>query len=333
MSLRLKLIAALFLMLVVVTSFLLYGYYGKVNLGDRTVTVIIKEGDSFSGVAEKLLDEGVVPSRIMLSFPARFREIDRKLTPGRYDFTGRNSCQSVLDRLEHADYLRIRVTIYEGAPIWKVASILAQQMETDSAAVMALNDDSAFLASLNLPYLEGYLFPQTYFFPWGTPLRDMVGDMVAMFHSQIDTVWSSKVPNDLSIEEVVILASIVEAEAFIDDEKPAIASVYHNRIRKGMKLDADPTVIYGMGGLDRPLNKRDLRTTTPFNTYQRRGLPPTPINSPGMAAIRAALNPDTSDYLFFVADGTGRHRFSRTNAEHNRARFEIKRKMRQTQGK
>ena len=333
MSLRLKLISALLLILVVVSGFLLYGYYGKVDLGSRTVTVIIKDGDSFSGIAEKLLDEGVVPSRIMLSFPARLREIDRKLTPGRYDFTGRNSCQSVLDRLERADYLRIKVTIYEGAPIWRVASILAQQMETDSAAVMALNRDSAFLASLDLPYLEGYLFPQTYFFPWGTPLIDMLGDMVAMFHSQTDTVWSSKAPNDLSREEVLIFASIVEAEALLDDEKPAIASVYHNRIRKRMKLDADPTVIYGLGGLDRPLNKRDLRTTTPYNTYRRRGLPPTPINSPGLAAIRAVLNPDTADYLFFVADGTGRHRFSRTNAEHNRARFEIKRMMRQAQGK
>ncbi|MBU0984685.1 MAG: endolytic transglycosylase MltG, partial [candidate division Zixibacteria bacterium] len=132
----------------------------------------------------------------------------------------------------------------------------------------------------------------------------------------------------LSREEVIVLASIVEAEALRDDEKPRIASVYQNRLRKRMKLDADPTVIYGLGGLDRPLSRRDLKKDTPYNTYRKRGLPPTPINSPGLAAIKAVLQPETTEYLYFVADGTGYHRFSKTNAEHNRARYEIKQKRR-----
>ena len=153
----------------------------------------------------------------------------------------------------------------------------------------------------------------------------MLRDMVTMFHAQTDTLWGRLSEERLTRDEVVVLASIVEAEALLDDEMPRIASVYRNRISTRMKLDADPTVIYGLGGLDRPLNRRDLQQRTPYNTYRFRGLPPTAINSPSLAAIRAVLNPEETDFLFFVADGTGRHRFSRTNDEHNRARRDIKR--------
>ena len=326
-------IPAILVVLILAVACLVYAYVGAVDVGDRVVSVIIEPGDSFSSVAECLLAEGVVHSRRMLYYAARWRGVERSLTPGRYDFSGRNSCHSVLDRLALADFVRIRVTVYEGAPIWKTASILSEQMEIDSAEVIVLNHDSAFLESLDLPCLEGYLFPQTYFFPWGTPLHDVIREMVAMFRTQTDEVWLQEIPNGLTREDVIVLASIVEAEAGTDDEKPIIASVYHNRLKKRMRLDADPTVIYGLGGLDRPLMKKDLRRITPYNTYRMRGLPPTPINSPGLAAIRAALYPDSSAYYYFVANGNGQHRFSRTNAEHNRARYEIRRALKVQQGK
>ncbi len=319
-----KIITAITVILVLVVAYSFYSYVVAVDLKDRVVTVIIKPGDGFSSVADQLVTGGVVHSRKVLKYAASWRGIDRILMPGRYDFTGRNSCRSVLDKLEQADFVRVKVTVYEGAPIWKVASVLAQQMEVDSTEVIALNHDSTFLSSLGLPYLEGYLFPQTYFFPWGTPLKDMIRDMVIMFHQQTDTIWPADTFSRLSIQEVIILASIVQAETRIDEEKATIASVYRNRIKKGMKLDADPSVIYGLGGLDRPLTTRDLRKATPYNTYLKGGLPPTPINSPGLAAIRAVLYPDSTDYYYFVADGCGRHRFSRTNVEHNRARREIR---------
>ena len=117
----------------------------------------------------------------------------------------------------------------------------------------------------------------------------------------------------------IVMASIIEAETGLVDERQMVSSVYHNRLTRNMKLDADPTVIYGLGGLERQLYRKDLKKDTPYNTYMKKGLPPTPINSPGLAAIRAAIHPEESDYLFFVADNTGRHYFSRTNAEHNRA--------------
>jgi len=315
-------------LVVILAGYFLVSYVSSVDLGDRTVSIIIKAGESFSGVADELLEKGVVRSSLMLRYPARWRGVDTKLTPGRYDFTGKNSCRSVLTKLEQADFAVIRVTIYEGAPIWKVASILSERMECDSTETIRLSTDSVFLASLKLACLEGYLFPETYFFPWGTPAEAMLRDMVTMFHSQTDTLWRQLSEEKLSRDEVVILASIVEAEALLDDEMPKIASVYLNRISRKMKLDADPTVIYGLGGLDRPLNRRDLEQRTPYNTYRFRGLPPTAINSPGLAAIRAVLNPEETDFLYFVADGTGLHRFSRTNAEHNRARRDIRRERR-----
>lgn len=319
-----KTLLPILIVILLVPGYFLASYLWPVGLGDKTVSVIVKPGDSFQRIGDRLLEQKVVKSRAMLFVPARWRGIDKKLIPGRYDFAGTNSCRSVLDKLENGDFVVVKLTVYEGAPIWKVASILSQRLEMDSAEVVALNSDSTFLDTLGVPCLEGYLFPETYFIPWGTGVRRVISDMVAMHRQQTSDIWPEDIINGLSPDEIIVMASIVEAEALVDDEKPKIASVYHNRIRKKMKLDADPTVIYGLGGLDRPLSRRDLRQDTPYNTYVRRGLPPTPINSPGLSAIKAALYPDTTDYLFFVADGTGRHRFSRTNAEHNRARFEIK---------
>ena len=322
---RKGIIIAVVLLVVILAGYFPVAYISPVDLGSRVVSVIIERGDSFSEVADELLDKGVVRSGLMLRYPARWLGIDKRLTPGRYDFTGRNSCRSVLAKLEKADFVNIRVTLYEGAPIWTAASILAERMQVDSAEVIRLNSDSLFLSGLGVPSLEGYLFPETYFFPWGTDVRTMLSEMVAMFHLQTDSLWPEEIRNDLSRNEVVILASIVEAEALFDEEKAQIASVYQNRIERRMKLDADPTVIYGLGGLDRPLNRRDLEKPSPYNTYRIRGLPPTPINSPGQAAIEAVLYPAETGYLYFVADGSGKHRFSCTNAEHNRARREIRR--------
>jgi UPF0755 protein len=321
---------AIILAAIVLAAFAFISYVTTVDMGDRVVSVFIAAGDNFEQVAGKIVAAGVVRSGVMLRYPAQWRGIDRKLTPGRYDFTGKNSCRSVLGKLERGDVVTIRVTIYEGAPIWKVASILSRRMEVDSAEIVRLNRDPSWLAELGVPSMDGYLFPETYFFRWGTSTRDMLKTMVQMFRAKTDTVWPASIPNGLSRQELIVLASIVEAEALLDAEKPQIASVYHNRIRERMKLDADPTVIYGLGGLNRPLTRRDLETESPYNTYRRRGLPPTPINSPGLVAIQAALRPGTTEYLFFVADGSGGHRFSRTNEEHNRARREIRRAQNKT---
>ncbi len=315
---------AVVLVVAAIAGYFFYQYYGPVDLGDRVVQVIIKPGDTFAAVVDQLSTQGIIRNKTAVRYPAVWRHIDTRLVPGRYDFTGRVSAGDVLMKLDLGDIVKIKLTVYEGAPIWKVASAMQKLLELDSAEVMRLNRDSAFLARNSLPHLEGYLYPETYIIPWGTPTEQVIEEMVQMYHRQTDSIWPAQLPNGLTRAQAMVLASIIQAETKLDAEKPKVGSVYHNRLRLKMRLDADPTVIYGLGGLGRPLLKRDLQIETPYNTYMRYGLPPTPINSPGLAAIRAALYPDTSAYLYFVADGTGGHRFSRTNDEHNRARYEIR---------
>jgi UPF0755 protein len=299
-------------------------YYRTVDISDKTVTVIIKKGDSLSRVCDKLVDEGVVNYKLIFKIPARLYAIDKKLTPGRYDFTGKNSIKSVLTRLEDADFLKIKVTIPEGNTIWETSALLAEKLELDSAIIHGLNDNSIFLDSLRIPYLEGYLYPETYFFKYGIDEKTVVEEIIKMFRSQTDSLWKTEIIAGFSKEDIIILSSIIEAETNIKDERRLVSSVYHNRLRIKMKLDADPTVIYGFGGLNRPLYRKDLTKDSPYNTYMRKGLPPTPINSPGIASIKAALNPENSKYFYFVANNSGGHVFSKTLREHNNAINKIK---------
>ena len=308
------------ILLVLIFSILFFRIYTEeIDLGEKTVSLIIKSGTSFSDISSTLLKNQVISSRIMFKYPAQFKGIDKKLTPGRYDFSGKNSCSSVLERLEKGDFLRIKITIPEGNMIWETASLLSKKMELDSATIYNLQDDSVFVHSLGLPYLEGYLFPETYYFPWGIDEKQVVKELVMMYKSQTKNIWIDNLPNNLSHDQIIIMASIIESETGVGGERKLVSSVYHNRLGIKMKLDADPTVIYGLGGLSRPLWKKDLRKDTPYNTYMRKGLTPTPINSPGLASIKAAIAPEETEYFYFVADNKGTHYFSKTNAEHNRA--------------
>ncbi|MBK7140648.1 MAG: endolytic transglycosylase MltG [bacterium] len=297
-----------------------YLYFNSKDLGGQVIEVQVTTGDTFGAVADRLVKEGVVSNRWSLILPARLLKVDRKLRSGIYVFTGQNSARSVLDKLNQGDVKLTEVTIPEGMPIWKVAATLQTRLLLDSAALMQLNLDRPFLDSLEIPYLEGHLFPETYAFDPGVSLRSVVREMVQMFKQKTDSLWATQTATGLNKYQTLTLASIIEAETPLASERTRVASVYLNRLRIGMTLDADPTVIYGLGGLDRPLLRDDLDSVTIYNTYRIAGLPPTPINSPGLASVLAAMNPDGSDYLFFVADGTGGHIFSRTNEEHNMAR-------------
>lgn len=299
-------------------------FYYPVNVGNRVVTVIVKKGDSFRTVARELEQKGVITSQFLLKLVAVTYGLDRKLTPGRYDFTGRNTCNSVLKKLRKGDFVRMKITIPEGSTIWQTAGLLAGPLELDSEYIVSLNTDSALLSALEIPCLEGYLYPETYYIPWGSNAEESIRLLVGQYYNLTDSIWPDTIVGGLSKHEVIILASIIESETNHGDERGLVSSVYHNRLRKDMRLQADPTVIYGLGGLDRPLYKKDLEKSTPYNTYLNKGLPPTPINSPGLEAIMAALNPDSSDFLYFVANNSGRHLFSRTNTEHNLARRKIK---------
>jgi UPF0755 protein len=306
------------------SGYIYYRYVHKVDLGTAAVVITVKQGDSFSSIVDQLYNQKVIDTRLLVKIRARWLKIDTRLIPGDYRFIGKNSAQSVLDRLAKGEGAQVRLTIVEGLPLWKVASQMKYQLGLDSAAIIALGNDTGFLNSLGIPYLEGYLFPETYLFAPGTQAKSVVETMVKMFHARTNGIWADTILSGLSKTKALILASIVQAEARLETEEPQIASVYLNRLKLGMNLDADPTVIYGLGGLDRLLTRNDLEKPSPYNTYLNVGLPPTPINSPGMAAMQAALHAATTDYLYFVADGTGGHIFSKTNEQHNEARRRAK---------
>ncbi len=314
-----KIISGIVILIVILVGYGFMAYNQDYDISDRVVHIDIKQGDNFNRIANILAEKKVIGSKLVIKIFARLNGVDKKLTPGRYPFTGKNSCKSVLSKLEKAEFLKIKVTIPEGMPIWGTAAILQEKMGFDSAQIVALNVKAAFLKSKKIPSLEGYLYPETYFFPYGASVEDVLSDMITMFYTVTDTIWQKDIPNNLSREEVIIMASIIEAETRLNSEHSRVSSVYHNRLNRNMRLDADPTVIYGLGGLDRPLWKKDLRKDSPYNTYMRKGLPPTPINSPGEKSIKAAISPEKTDFLYFVADNTGGHYFSKSNAEHNRA--------------
>jgi UPF0755 protein len=220
------------------------------------------------------------------------------------------------------------VTIPEGYAIADIAPLLARTLGVEEDSVLAATRDSTLREKLDVPTptLEGYLFPDTYSFPDGTTGRAAVEAMVRRFEQVWQPEWNEKLQQmALSRHDIMTLASIVEKEAKLPAERPVIAAVYLNRLRIGMRLQADPTVQYALGRHASRLFYKDLRVDSPYNTYKYPGLPPGPIASPGEASIEAALYPANVPYLYFVAHPDGHHEFRQTFSEHSQARAQIRR--------
>ena len=231
------------------------------------------------------------------------------------------------------------MTFPEGITIRRIASIAAEKIGVDSIELVRLATDRGFLKSIGLSAstAEGYLMPDTYFFYWGTPAETVLREMSALFLKFYDQKKkkSTSVIN-LTPYEAIILASLVEGEARVDKDRAIVAGLYLNRLKRGMKLDADPTIQYILPDGPRRLLYKDLKVESPYNTYKYKGLPPTPINNPGRASIEAVLDPEEHNYLYMVAkgDGSGAHTFSRSKSEHDRAVAEYRCRIRQAkQGK
>jgi UPF0755 protein len=254
---------------------------------------------------------------------------DRAFQAGRYRFPGGEGVLRVLTRLINGSTAEEFVTIPEGLRVSQVASIVAHSSQVDSAAFVNLVTDTTFIATVlpsadgePLPTtLEGYLLPETYNIYYRMPAEEVVRLMVGHFTD----LWESQlaVPATalgMSRSEVVTLASIVEREAATADERPVISSVFHNRLKRRMRLESCATVLFALGRYKPRLYERDLQVESPYNTYRHAGLPPGPIANPGAASLIAAVAPADEGYLYFVARGNGTHTFSRTYAEHLRAK-------------
>ena len=282
----------------------------------------IKQGESAFTIARNLADAGIIRSKNWFYLIVRLSGSMKDLSYGQYLFDGNYNTFEVIDIIRSGDVYLRRITIPEGLTVKKACRRLSKYGFGDYKTFLSLVNDSTFamkLTGFKIPSLEGFLYPETYYFPEGVKEEKVLENMVRRFFSQ--TADLDFKPNEkMDFYDTITLASIVEKEAVYNDEKPTIASVYLNRIDFGMKLQADPTVAYvleSQGKSRKKIYYKDLRIKSPYNTYMNRGLPPTPICSPSKTSIGAVLNPEDTNYLFFFANKTTRrHIFSQTYSQH-----------------
>jgi UPF0755 protein len=284
--------------------------------------VIVPRGASFSQATDSLAKAGLVSWPKMFRLYGRVTGGDRKIKPGTYLLRHDTPWSAIVSALNGGHGLVNTVTIPEGFAISQISPLLAKTLHVSQASVDSAVRDTALLAKLDVPTptLEGYLFPDTYAFPLGTTARQAVREMVIGFERHWNPSWDTKLAGlKINRNDLVTMASIVEKEARLPEERPVIAAVYYNRLNKGMLLQADPTVQYALGHHVGRVLYKDLETKSPYNTYQHTGLPPGPIASPGVASLAAAANPANVPYLYFVASADGHHEFRMTLAEHTNA--------------
>lgn len=282
----------------------------------------VRPGATLGSVARKLADDGVIAHPALLSILARAKGVDRTIKAGQYEFDAGLALPALLARLTQGDVTQTSITFVEGT----TAGELLKRVAAEPTLARALADrppaDVAAALGIDAPSLEGQFFPDTYYYAAGSGDRALLARAHRQLRERLDAAWARRRPGLplASPYEALILASIVEKETGRPADRPAIASVLVNRLKRGMRLQADPTVIYGMGdAFDGNLRKRDLEADTPWNTYTRDGLPPTPIALPSQASLDAVVDPPATPYLYFVARGDGTSEFSATLAEHNRA--------------
>lgn len=274
-------------------------------------TVVIKEGSSLSQISSKLLSNDVIDNGWIFSQGVKAHKAQSSMKAGEYIFQPQMSMYDVMETIRSGKGILHKVTLPEGLTVFQIFERLAKHEILEGALPETLP-------------AEGSLMPDTYPFQRGTTRAEVVERMKQAQETFLSQVWEKRIPG-LPIstpQELVTLASIVEKETGKADERPRVASVFINRLNRGMKLQSDPTIIYGIFGgqgkpSDRPIYKSDIETATAYNTYTIPALPPGPIANPGRAAMEAVANPSRTDDIFFVANGTGGHVFAKTLAEHN----------------
>ena len=294
--------------------------------GGPPVAVTIDAGMSARAIGVRLEAFGLVRSALFFEAAARYRGLASRLEAGRYRLDGSRSLNQLLDDLLDAPLEMVRVTIPEGLTRRQTAGRLRAAGLADSARFVAATESPELIAELGVEAgtLEGYLFPETYFLPPDVTEEEIARHMVAEFFRVLDDSLAVRLPElGLSLHQAVTLASIVEGEAMVADERPVIAAIFHRRLGLNRRLESCATVEFALGVQKERLTNEDLQVVSPYNTYRHSGLPPGPICNPGRASLHAALHPPQTDYFFFVARGDGTHEFSRTNREHEAAKRQI----------
>jgi UPF0755 protein len=330
MSLKVFLCIIIVFLLAVGTIFGYYYYlpHQKSDFGHETKYLMVRKGDSLKQIAANLDTLGAISSGADFIFFTKLLHKSAYLKVGRYSIKSGSSLASIIGMITRGESTPFNVTIPEGFTMGQIANVLESTLDLDMPKFRDIVTDRRYLDSLKITgnSLEGYLAPSTYNLYYDESPRRVISKMVThFFHSLPDSFEDRAAKLGLTIDQAVTLASLVEKEARLDKERPIIAAVYLNRLRRGMRLDCDPTVIYAMGGLNRPLMKSDLEFDSPYNTYRNYGLPPGPIANPGVKALEAVINPASVGFLYFVAQGDGSHLFSFTLDDHNTAVGRVKR--------
>ena len=296
---------------------------------ERPIT--IPTGASAGAVAELLKNESCLENTGVFKLALTMTMKNRSIRPGRYNMKGISSIGQVVKVISSQSADRVKVTLLEGWTVEQFSDELKDKLQIDSFEFMRLSQDYDFIHSLSLdaPSLEGFLFPDTYILLNTYTEEEIIRILVNQHqHNHHQLLKEFKPAQRMNMLEITALASIIQGEAVHEDEMPIISSVYHNRLEKNMRLQADPTIQYIIPGKSRRLYNKDLDVDSPYNTYKYNGLPPGPINNPGLKAMEAAIMPAETDYLYFVSNGEGRHIFTRNNEEHNQAKLKLIRKRR-----
>ncbi len=292
---------------------------------------LIEQGQSLAVIAKNLETESIISNKTYFKLFVKYTKAEKKLQAGEYSLSASNSPEQILEVLVKGKVKLYRITIPEGMNIKEIASVVKMAGFCSKDRFIALCHDKTFILSLGIKAtsLEGYLFPDTYFFPKHTSCQTVINTMVVHFNAVFTKKWQKQAKTmGFSVHEIVTLASIIEKETGDARERPLISSVFYNRLKKNMRLESDPTVIYGIKNFDGNIKRKHLNMVTPYNTYQIKGLPLGPIANPGALSLQAALNPAHTEYLFFVSKKDTTHQFSKTVQEHNRAvkQYQLKKK-------
>ena len=304
-----KKIILLTALLLSLTVWLVNGWiYGEGSLLSNA-HVIINKGNGSSVVASKLKNAGVIDKAWLFKLVARFMRLDKQIKAGEYIFEANASMYDVLTKLANGDVIYRKITLPEGL--------------TSTQMLQIIDSEESLSGDITVEAKDGELLPETYSFMYGDTKDSIIAQAKEAMNKALESAWNNR-SNNLpikSIDDLLTLASIIEKETAVSEERGLVASVFVNRLKKGMRLQTDPTVIYaltlGKNELGRSLKKKDLQVDSPYNTYKYYGLPPSPICNPGRLSLEAAANPEKSSYLYFVANGKGGHNFSKSLKEHN----------------
>lgn len=321
---------------VLIILFLYFVFLQPNNFEGTKKVVPVYRGESFERVVDSLEIHGVLSHPLLFKLGGELIGAPRKIKVGRYVFTsGRSNWEILHNIIDGTSVINPAVTIREGMRASQIAHLLCKEISIDSAKFMSYLSDTSLIGipDCGAISLEGFLMPDTYDFYWQMDEKEVIERMLAEFRKfYVDSLRERTKQLKMSINEIVTLASIIEGETSRESERPLIAGLYYNRLHRRMKLEADPTIQYIINGPKR-IHYNDLKIESPYNTYQNYGLPPGAINNPGRKAILAALYPEKSSYLYFVADGKGGHRFAKTLAEHIKNVYNYRRQRRLAEGK